>query len=81
MWLGWVGAASTETDGAASWMTSRLVYDRDNQVRAELFSAAVEEYVQLFGDGDVARTLALADAGRLDMIGHNDIGRGEGDFN
>lgn len=79
-WLGWVRAASTDTDQASKWMTSRLVYDRDNQLRAALFSAAAQHYADLLQDDATARTLALADTGRLDMIGHNDIGRGEGDF-
>lgn len=80
-WLDWVQAASTDTDQASSWMNSRLVYDRDNQVRIELFSEAVEDYGKMFGnDEKTGRIIALADAGRLDMIGHNDIGRGEGDY-
>jgi len=84
-WQTWVKAANTDTDDASSWMNSRLIYDRDNQVRAELFSNAVGEYEELlYGDADAdadkGRVIALADAGRLDMIGHNDIGRGEGDY-
>jgi len=73
-YLRWLEDASTDTASASSWMTSRLCYDRDCLVRSELFTSAVAALEPEFGDA--ARALAASDAGRLDMIGHNSLGRG-----
>lgn len=64
LWLDWCSKAET-----ASWMSQRMLYDRDCQVRQLCVQAAAEAYAERFGaDG---RALAIAEAGRLDMMGHN----------
>ncbi|KAJ1459553.1 hypothetical protein M885DRAFT_510675 [Pelagophyceae sp. CCMP2097] len=77
-WLGWLASATTKTSDAASWMTSRLVYDRDCLVRADAFGRSVEDYRQLYGE-DAGWALAAAVGGRSQMVGHNSLGLGRDD--
>ena len=52
------------------WVTTRLLYDRDCQVRLKMFQRAVQEY---------GVDVAAADAGEMGMVGHNSLGLGRGD--
>ena len=73
--LGWLEDLSVDTASASSWMTSRLAYDRDCLVRAKVFADARASREAAFGP-EVGLALAYADAGKMDMIGHNTLGRG-----
>ena len=52
------------------WVTTRIVYDRDCQVRLVLYQKAAKDY---------GVELAAADAGEMGMVGHNRLGLGRGD--
>jgi hypothetical protein len=70
-YLAWVPPPSElTTSDATSWLTSRLVYDRDCLVRAALYT----ENVQIIG-----KEAAFALAGKTDMVGHNSLGLGRDD--
>ena len=53
----------------ASWMRTRLVYDRDCLVRQYLARAQIARLTEMHGAGGGA--MAAHAAGRLDMMGHN----------
>ena len=53
-----------------AWVTTRILYDRDCQVRLKLFQKAAAEY---------GPDLAGADAGEMGMVGHNRLGLGRQD--
>mmetsp|Transcript_49562 Transcript_49562/g.72736 ORF Transcript_49562/g.72736 Transcript_49562/m.72736 type:complete len:126 (-) Transcript_49562:189-566(-) len=55
---------------AVPWVTTRILYDRDCQVRLTLYQKAAKEY---------GVDLAAADAGEMGMVGHNRLGLGRGD--
>lgn len=63
-WLGWMADPPD-----ATWMRTRLVYDRDCLVRQALAARASADLGARYGAA--GRDLAAAEAGRLDMMGHN----------
>ena len=63
-WLAWITASAD-----ASWMRNRMMFDRDCQVRQLVASTTARALEDRYGEA--GRALATADAGRLDMMGHN----------
>ena len=63
-YLGWV-----RNPKRASWMRTRLIYDRDCLVRQYLARAQIARLTEMHGAGGGA--MAAHAAGRLDMMGHN----------
>jgi hypothetical protein len=64
-WREWMATAVD-----ATWINNRRVYDRDCLVRTSVLRARTSTFVERLGE-ESGRALALADAGRQDMMGHN----------
>lgn len=82
-WLRWMKEQNEKGNQAsasqAGWLTSRMIYARDCQVRNQLYASAVCRFVDSFLDEADAISLAQAEAGPIDMVGHNSLGLGRED--
>ncbi|KAJ1635986.1 hypothetical protein T492DRAFT_962231 [Pavlovales sp. CCMP2436] len=70
-WLRWMADPAR-----SSWMSNRMQYDRDCQVRQSVYRAEAAAFEGRFGEWGLA--LAAANAGRHDQAGHNTLGLGLG---
>jgi len=85
-WLRWMAKArgtNQAGESQAGWLRSRMIYSRDCEVRAQAYEATARRLSKALGGGSdseaAAKALAAADAGPLDMVGHNTLGLGRED--